>query len=65
MNNLKYYRENAGLSQYELSERTGIEQSLISRAEIGVKDLPGQRWKVIAKVLNCSIDDLLEIEKRR
>ena len=59
MNNLRYYREKAGLSQYDLAEKTGIEQSLISRAEKGVKDLPGQRWKVMAKVLECTVDDLL------
>lgn len=59
MNNLKHYREKAGLSQGELAEKTGIEQSMISRAELGTRDLPGQKWKALAKALECSIDELL------
>lgn len=59
MNKLKNYRENAKLSQTELSERTGIDQAAISRAENGASDLKGQHWKLIANVFNCTVDELL------
>lgn len=59
MNRLKYYRERANLSQGGLAEKTGIEQSIISRVETGIRDLSGQRWKIIAKALGCTVDELL------
>ena len=59
INNLKTIREKAGLTQEELAEKTGICQTGISRVEKGVSDFVGQRWKIIAKALECSIDDLI------
>ncbi|MEE0944917.1 MAG: helix-turn-helix transcriptional regulator [Clostridia bacterium] len=59
MNNLRYYREKAGLTLAELANRTGIVESSINRAEHGVTDLTGQRWKILAKALGCTIDELL------
>ena len=63
MNRLEYYRLRAGMTQTELAEKSGVYQLDISRAEKGVKDLKGQNWSSIARVLNCSIDDLLEKAK--
>lgn len=59
MNKLKHYRELAKMTQTELSEKSGVEQPAISRAEKGVKDLKGYSWASIARVLNCSIEELL------
>ena len=59
MNRLEYYRLRAGMTQTELAEKSGVYQPDISRAEKGVKDLKGQNWSSIARVLNCSIDELL------
>ena len=59
MNNLKHYRENAGLTLKELSEKTSIPAAALCRAETGVSDMVGQRWKIVAKVLGCSLDKLL------
>ena len=62
MNNLKYYRKRAGLTMDELSEMTSIPKCNISRVENDVSDFTGQRWKVLAKVLECSLDELLNFE---
>ena len=61
MNRLQYFRERANLTQAELSQKTGVDQGLISRVEKGIKDLTGQRWRVIAEALDCSVDELLRV----
>ena len=58
-NNLTYFRTKAGLTIKELSKKTTISESVICRAESGVADMPGNRWVIIAKALDCSLDDLL------
>ena len=64
MNNLKCFRERAGLTIKELSKKTAISESVLCRAEAGVADMPGARWAVVAKKLGCSIDDLLAVNGR-
>lgn len=59
MNRLQYYRERVGMTQTELAEKSGVEQPEISKAEKGVKDLKGLNWASIARVLECSVDELL------
>lgn len=59
MNNLQTFRIKAGLTQAELADKTGINQSNICRVERGVADFNGQNWKIIAEVLECTIDELL------
>lgn len=59
MNRLNYFRERASLTQTELAERSGVEQPDISKAEKGIKDLKGLSWASIARVLRCSVDELL------
>lgn len=61
MNKLQYYRERAGMTQVELAEKSGVEQPEISKAEKGVKDLKGSYLVSIARVLNCSVDELLGV----
>ena len=60
MNRLNFYREKAHLTLRELSQWTGIGESSLSRAERGLTDLNGQTWKVVARALGCSIDELLK-----
>lgn len=62
MNRLRYYRERAGMTQVELAEKSGVEQPEISKVEKGIKDLKGQSWASISKVLECSVDSLLGLE---
>lgn len=59
MNKLEHYRLKADMTQTELAEKSGILQTEISRAEKGVKDFKGQAWASIARVLGCSVDELL------
>ena len=61
MNRLEYYRLRKGMTQVELAEKSGVLQTEISRAEKGVKDLKGLNWASIARVLNCSIEELLGV----
>ena len=44
MNKLEYYRLKKGLTQPELAKLAEVEQSEISRAEKGLKDLKGYVW---------------------
>ncbi len=59
MNNLECYRLKAGMTQTELAEKSGVLQTEISRAEKGVKDLKGANWASIARVLGCTVDELI------
>ena len=63
MNNLEHYRLRAGMTQKELADKSGISESSICRAEKGVTDLPGTRWKALAKALGCSLDELLGLNQ--
>lgn len=62
MNKLEYFRQRAGMTQVELAKNSGVEQPEISKAEKGVKDLKGANWASIARVLKCSVDELLGLE---
>lgn len=59
MNRLEHYRLKKNMTQTELSEKSGVLQTEISRAEKGVKDLKGAQWVSLAKVLGCTVDELL------
>lgn len=60
MNKLRFYRERQGLTQIELGFKVGLSGAQICHIENGVKDTNGSKWKLIAKALDCSIDDLLK-----
>jgi len=61
MNNLRHYREKAGLTQKELADKLGIDKSAIVRAETGVKDLTGNLYREIARILGITTDELLGV----
>lgn len=63
MNRLQRYRELRGMTQVELAEKSGVGQPEISRAEKGVKDLKGLSWASIARILECSVDEILGVGK--
>jgi len=60
--NLKQAREQAGLTQIELAERVGCDQSVISRIESGQRALTLDRLKSIAKALGVPLAQLLADE---
>ena len=58
---LKYYREQIGLSQIDLSEKSGISQASIARIESGrQKNLKRETMKKLADGLGISLTELME-----
>ena len=58
---LKYYREQIGLSQIDLSEKSGISQASIARIESGKqKNLKRETMKRLADGLGISLTQLME-----
>lgn len=64
MTNLKRIRQANNLSQSQLAEKTGVNLRMIQNYEQGFKDINKAQaitlYK-IAQVLDCTIEDLLEI----
>ena len=66
MNNLKRIREAKELTARELAELSGVSASTIRTYEIYRRDInkaSGIILYKLAKVLECNIEDLLEIEE--
>ena len=62
--NLKDWREGAGLTQLKLAKITGIHQSMISRWEAGT-NLPSIRdLIVLADFYHISLDELVDREQK-
>lgn len=60
MNRIKYYREKNIFSQADIAERIGGSQQAVSKWETG-KSMPrADKLSLLAKLLNCSIDDLFK-----
>jgi len=58
---LKYYREQIGLSQIDLSEKSGISQASIARIESGrQKNLKRETMNKLAEGLGISLTELME-----
>ena len=60
---MKQYRQLQGMTQKELSEKTGISLRTIQNYEQGKNDIKkaaGETLLILAKALNCSIEDLLQ-----
>ena len=58
--NIRRIREEKGLKQVELAKMANVTQAMICQIELGTKP-PSLPLSVdIAKVLECSIDDLVE-----
>ena len=63
MSKLKSYREQRGLSQSGLADRSGISVRMIQHYEQGDKDINKaavQTVKKLADALNVKIEDLIE-----
>lgn len=59
---LKETRKKTGLSQKEVSQRSGISLKTIQHYEQGERDINGANLKTLLKlcdVLNCRLEDLL------
>ena len=63
--NLHRIRKEKGYTQKQLAEAAGIKQATLSRYESGVIDINKAEFFTvyrIAKMLGCSIDDLIELK---
>ena len=59
---IAYMRKQKGMSQEELSKKLGLTQGTISQWENGVTLPTADKLPEIAKVLDCTIDDLFHAE---
>ena len=62
--NLKRLRSEAGISQSNLSELSGVNLQMIQKYEQGVKDInkaQGETLYKLAHALNCNVEDLLTL----
>ena len=60
MINLKYYRELAGLSQFQLAKKMGMAQQTISAYENGVRQADNDSLIEFSNFFNITIDDLIK-----
>lgn len=60
--NIRIYREAAGLRQCDLAKKLDVDQTAVSNWELG-KTKPLRKYhKKLARLLNCSVEDLLAPE---
>lgn len=57
---IKHFRAENGLSQYDLSERTGISRSYLSQIENGLFNLSLEYLVLISNELKVPIEELLK-----
>lgn len=57
--NIKKLREKKNIKQAELAEKTGVTQAMICQIERGTKNPSLQVGVDIAKVLDCTVEELL------
>ena len=62
---IKLKRESIGLSQTQLAEKIGVRQQWIAQIEQGLRMPSLTSIMNMAKVFNCSIDELVEMDKFR
>lgn len=60
MNNLKKLRLEKHISQVALQIETGIDQSVISKYEVGIRTATAQNLIILADYFHTSVDYLLD-----
>lgn len=63
MSKLAHIRQENGLSQSQLADKSGVNRSLIQFYEQGVRDInkaQGQTLKKLAQALGCAMEDLID-----
>lgn len=58
--NIRLYRERANLKQNELADMLHLTQSAIAKWETGEAVPRADKLPQLAKILNCSIEDLFD-----
>lgn len=59
MNPIREYRKKRRLSQEKLAEMVGVDRSNVAKWEAGVHKPRADMLILLAKVLQCSVDELL------
>ncbi len=62
MNNIKVFREKSGFTQMYIAEKLQIDKSTVSKWETGESMPRVDKLKQLAKILNCTVDELLKEE---
>ena len=60
MNAISRLRKKQGLSQVQLAEKLNITQGAVSQWEMGLSKPKSEILPELAKVLNCTIDELFK-----
>lgn len=61
-NNLRYYREKAGLSQQRLADLSGVGRTYISECELGISRLTMKMAQRYGAILNVDPNELLGMD---
>ena len=62
--NIRSFREAAGLRQSDLAKKLDVDQTAVSNWELG-KAKPLRKYhKKLAKLLNCTVEELLAVEEK-
>lgn len=64
-NNIRHYRELAGMTQEQLAKKVGVGRSTIAGYEAGYIDPPIDKLRRIASVLHVTTDSLMDEAIRR
>lgn len=60
MSKIRFFRENAGMTQMELAEKLGVTQAAIAMWESGSRNPNIITIKKLATIFGCTADDLLD-----
>ena len=60
--NIAIYRQKANMTQVEMAKAVGVTQPTVSAWENGEASPAGDKLPLLAKTLNCTIDDLFRKE---
>ena len=63
--NIKFMREEEGISQREIAQKLGVKRSTYSLWELEINIIPLPRLIELCKIYNCSIDYILNLNKKK
>lgn len=62
--NTRIYREKANITQAELAKALNVTQTCIAKWETGEAKPRADKLPELARILNCTIEDLFESDER-
>ena len=63
--NIKFMREEDGISQKEIAKKLGVSRGTYSLWELELSPIPLKRLIELCKIYNCSIDYILKLNKEK